>query len=232
MIFERYRAFVSRHTSVRYMTILCFPRQIALDLAVWSFCASTRMTVYHAKYFAHKLTRRCPSASVGKLVASLADAQVDLNPHQIDATCPARSAMKTPKAKPQSLPGNATSAAPSSRPTGKCRTAFSPTLKFDLHFSNFAPAPPGQLFYSTQIPVCVGFLAKNENADAKGGFGDRRQQTLFIDARKLGTLTDRVPLTFPTTEPNLCQTSSTSPFVLFCLSSGQSQLLSRHFLVR
>ena len=72
------------------MMILCFPRQIALDLAVWSFCASTRMTAYHAKYFAHKLTRRCLSDSGGKLAASLADAEVDLNPRQIDATpcCP------------------------------------------------------------------------------------------------------------------------------------------------
>lgn len=43
------------------------------------------MTACHAKYFAHELTKRCPSDSVGKLAASLADAQVDLNPHQIDA---------------------------------------------------------------------------------------------------------------------------------------------------
>jgi type I restriction-modification system DNA methylase subunit len=50
----------------------------------------------------------------------------------------------------------------------------------------------GELFYSTQIPVCLWFLAKNKNADAKRGFRDRRQQTLFIDARKLGTLIDRV----------------------------------------
>ncbi len=53
-------------------------------------------------------------------------------------------------------------------------------------------ALPGQLFYSTQIPVCLWFLAKNKNADAKRGFRDRRRQTLFIDARKLGTLVDRV----------------------------------------
>src|SRR5271156_3541322 len=42
-------------------------------------------TSYHAKYFAHELTKRCASDSVGRLAASLADAQVDLNPHQIDA---------------------------------------------------------------------------------------------------------------------------------------------------
>ena len=53
-------------------------------------------------------------------------------------------------------------------------------------------ALPGQLFYSTQIPVCLWFLAKHKNADARRGFRDRRQQTLFIDARKMGTLIDRV----------------------------------------
>ena len=54
-------------------------------------------------------------------------------------------------------------------------------------------ALPGQLFYSTQIPVCLWFLTKNKNDGAgKSGFRDRRKQTLFIDARKLGTLIDRV----------------------------------------
>jgi type I restriction enzyme M protein len=53
-------------------------------------------------------------------------------------------------------------------------------------------ALPGQLFYSTQIPVCLWFVAKNKTADSKRGFRNRRQQTLFIDARKLGTLIDRV----------------------------------------
>ncbi|MDI1347508.1 MAG: N-6 DNA methylase, partial [Pseudolabrys sp.] len=50
-------------------------------------------------------------------------------------------------------------------------------------------ALPGQLFYSTQIPVCLWFLAKNKH-DCKRR--DRRKSTLFIDARKLGTLVDRV----------------------------------------
>lgn len=43
------------------------------------------LTDYHAKYIAHQLTRRCPSDSVEKLAAALVDAQVDLNPHQVDA---------------------------------------------------------------------------------------------------------------------------------------------------
>uniref|UniRef100_E6QPW6 site-specific DNA-methyltransferase (adenine-specific) n=1 Tax=mine drainage metagenome TaxID=410659 RepID=E6QPW6_9ZZZZ len=50
-------------------------------------------------------------------------------------------------------------------------------------------ALPGQLFYSTQIPVCLWFLTRNKN---DGKLRDRRKQTLFIDARKLGTLIDRV----------------------------------------
>jgi type I restriction enzyme M protein len=53
-------------------------------------------------------------------------------------------------------------------------------------------ALPGQLFYSTQIPVCLWFVSKNKNADTKRGFRDRRKQTLFIDARTMGTLIDRV----------------------------------------
>ena len=53
-------------------------------------------------------------------------------------------------------------------------------------------ALPGQLFYSTQIPVCLWFLTKSKAADSQRGFRDRRGHTLFIDARKLGTLIDRV----------------------------------------
>jgi ERCC4-related helicase len=44
-----------------------------------------KLTQYHAKYIAHELTRRCASDSVEKLTAVLSDAQVDLNPHQIEA---------------------------------------------------------------------------------------------------------------------------------------------------
>jgi len=44
-----------------------------------------RLTDYHAKYYAHELTKRCPSDNLEKLAASLVDAQVDLNPHQVDA---------------------------------------------------------------------------------------------------------------------------------------------------
>ena len=43
------------------------------------------LTDYHAKYFAHELTRRCPPDSAEKLAGAVASAQVDLNPHQVDA---------------------------------------------------------------------------------------------------------------------------------------------------
>lgn len=43
------------------------------------------LTDFHAKYFAHELTKRSPSDSVEMLAGVLADAQVDLNPHQIEA---------------------------------------------------------------------------------------------------------------------------------------------------
>lgn len=52
-------------------------------------------------------------------------------------------------------------------------------------------ALPGQLFYTTQIPVCLWFLTRSKKADAKRGFRSRAGETLFIDARKLGTLIDR-----------------------------------------
>ena len=44
-----------------------------------------RLTDYHAKYYANELTKRCSSDSLEKLTASLLDARVDLNPHQIEA---------------------------------------------------------------------------------------------------------------------------------------------------
>lgn len=67
-------------------------------------------------------------------------------------------------------------------------------------------ALPGQLFTNTQIPACIWFLTKNkqgknatakdggsaENAGAISGKVDRRGETLFIDARNMGFMKDRV----------------------------------------
>ena len=54
------------------------------------------LTLAQQKYFAYWLTRSLPSDSLGKLTASLQDAQVDLTPHQIDA---APFAFKSPLSK-------------------------------------------------------------------------------------------------------------------------------------
>lgn len=49
-------------------------------------------------------------------------------------------------------------------------------------------ALPGQLFYSTQIPACLWFLARDKSAN---GHRNRKSEVLFIDARKLGHMVDR-----------------------------------------
>jgi len=57
-------------------------------------------------------------------------------------------------------------------------------------------ALPGQLFYTTQIPVCLWFLTKNKGAQVVEGHSEsnhreRRGEMLFIDARNMGTMIDR-----------------------------------------
>ncbi len=57
-------------------------------------------------------------------------------------------------------------------------------------------ALPGQLFYTTQIPVCLWFLTKNKKAQTVAGHTDsnhrdRQGETLFIDARNMGSMIDR-----------------------------------------
>ena len=49
-------------------------------------------------------------------------------------------------------------------------------------------ALPGQLFLNTQIPVCLWFLTNDKTTKGR----DRRGETLFIDARQLGTMETRV----------------------------------------
>ncbi|MBI5406788.1 MAG: SAM-dependent DNA methyltransferase [Nitrospirae bacterium] len=81
-------------------------------------------------------------------------------------------------------------------------------------------ALPGQLFYTTPIPVCLWFITRNKKDSpstwispplkkgGKGGFSldahlrDRRDQTLFIDARKMGHLIDRTHREFSDQEIN------------------------------
>ena len=48
-------------------------------------------------------------------------------------------------------------------------------------------ALPGQLFYSTQIPACLWFLARRSG----GGVRDPRDEVLFVDARGMGRMVTR-----------------------------------------
>lgn len=71
-------------------------------------------------------------------------------------------------------------------------------------------ALPGQLFTNTQIPACIWFLTKNKNArTAASGrqLRDRRGEVLFIDARNLGYMKDRVLRDF--TQADLNQVTET-----------------------
>ena len=54
-------------------------------------------------------------------------------------------------------------------------------------------ACPGQLFYATQIPVCLWFITKDKRGN---GHRDRSGETLFIDARRLGRMESRVHRVF------------------------------------
>ncbi|MEZ0122057.1 MAG: N-6 DNA methylase [Candidatus Reddybacter sp.] len=59
-------------------------------------------------------------------------------------------------------------------------------------------ALPGQLFYTTQIPVCLWFLTKNKKEQKAKGYRNREGETLFIDARQKGTMISRVQKEFTT----------------------------------
>ncbi len=61
-----------------------------------------QLTPYHAKYFAYELTKRNASDSMQKLASTLVDAQVDLNPHQVEAALFAfRSPLSSSSEKPR-----------------------------------------------------------------------------------------------------------------------------------
>ena len=49
-------------------------------------------------------------------------------------------------------------------------------------------ALPSQLFYNTQIPACLWFLARDKS---NGKFRNRKGEFLFIDAREIGTMISR-----------------------------------------
>ena len=53
-------------------------------------------------------------------------------------------------------------------------------------------ALPGQLFYTTQIPVCLWIISKDKTANSDKGFRNRETETLFIDAREMGSMISRI----------------------------------------
>jgi len=59
-------------------------------------------------------------------------------------------------------------------------------------------ALPGQLFYTTTIPVCLWFITKNKKEDTERGYRNREGETLFIDAREMGSMISRVHKEFTT----------------------------------
>jgi len=72
-------------------------------------------------------------------------------------------------------------------------------------------ALPGQLFFTTQIPVCLWFLSRNKKArviqgkdktDLPDCLRDHQREVLFIDARKMGQLVDRIHRELSETEIN------------------------------
>lgn len=56
-------------------------------------------------------------------------------------------------------------------------------------------ALPSQLFRTTQIPACLWFLTKDKSPQGAKGLEDRRNQILFIDARRMGEMVDRTERT-------------------------------------
>ena len=64
-------------------------------------------------------------------------------------------------------------------------------------------ALPGQLFYTTQIPVCMWFITKSKTKN----FRNRKHETLFIDARKLGTAISRTQIEL--TEDDIAKVTGT-----------------------
>ena len=66
-------------------------------------------------------------------------------------------------------------------------------------------ALPGQLFFTTAIPACLWFVAKDRSGD--GALRDRRGEILFIDARTLGRMVDRTHREF--TDDDIAQVAGT-----------------------
>lgn len=76
--------------------------------------------------------------------------------------------------------------------SGKVGTGHKDLIEKDL--VECIVAMPGQLFFTTQIPVCLWFLTKDKSDRTVASERQQRMRTgevLFIDARQLGTMVSR-----------------------------------------
>jgi type I restriction enzyme M protein len=96
-------------------------------------------------------------------------------------------------------------------------------------------ALPGQLFLNTQIPVCLWFLTNDKTVNGR----DRRGETLFIDARQLGTMETRVLKVF--TDEDIAKIQQTvqswktgegyEDVAGFCKSASQEEIEKNGFVL-
>lgn len=93
----------------------------------------------------------------------------------------ARPGMKN--SQPKSYSGYILANGPTDEGSAQHSRSGSPST-LQIHPPNFTPALPGQLFYSTQLLVCLWFLAKVKPT-TQTSFPDRRTRTLFIEAREM-----------------------------------------------
>ena len=96
-------------------------------------------------------------------------------------------------------------------------------------------ALPGQLFLNTQIPVCLWFLTNDKTINGR----DRKNETLFIDARNLGTMETRILKVFTDEDIQKIQDTVSSwragdgyeDIEGFCKSSTKEEIEKNNFIL-
>ncbi len=103
-------------------------------------------------------------------------------------------------------------------------------------------ALPGQLFYTTQIPVSLWFLSRDKTVGRSHSSRSRAGSVLFIDARKLGSMVDRthrdlldsdiarIATTFHTWRGQLLETSY-EDIPGFCASATTSEISAHRYVL-
>jgi type I restriction enzyme M protein len=164
----------------------------------WQFGVPPRGNANFAwvQHFIHHLAPAAPGSSGGMAGFVLANGSMSSNQ---SGDCPRGAHSTTRSTNSQSL--------------GRQRDIRRALIEADL--VDCMVALPGQLFYSTQIPVCLWFLVKSKAAKDRRA---HRRETFFIDARKMGTLIDRFLRAFTAALrelllPKLCFESTTPIYI-------------------